>query len=50
VLVVHRLARVLLQMQPLDADLDVLELARAVHVESMISPSPTIGSLYWEIW
>ena len=32
-LVVHRLAGVLLQMQPLDADLDVLELALAVRAD-----------------
>jgi hypothetical protein len=49
-LVVHRLAGVLLQMQPLDADLDVLELALAVRsTEIMILPSPTIGCLYCEI-
>ena len=32
-LVVHRLAGILLQMQPLDADLDVLELALAVRAD-----------------
>jgi hypothetical protein len=32
-LVVHRLAGVLLEMQPLDADLDVLELALAVGTD-----------------
>jgi hypothetical protein len=32
-LVVHRLAGVLLQMQALDADLDVLELALAIRPE-----------------
>jgi hypothetical protein len=50
-LVVHRLAGVLLEMQPLDADLDVLELALPVGpTEMMISPSPTIGCLNCEIW
>jgi hypothetical protein len=49
-LVVHRLAGILFEVQPLDADLDVLELALAVGpIEMTILPSPTIGSLYWEI-
>jgi hypothetical protein len=50
-LVVHRFAGVLFQMQTLDADLDVLEFALPVRpTEIMISPSPTIGCLNWEIW
>ncbi len=44
-LVVQDLAGVLLQMQPLDADVDAL----AVRQIDATSPSPTIGCLYWLI-
>ena len=45
-LVVQALAGVLLQMQPLDADRDA---SRRSSRSTITSPSPTIGSLYWEI-
>ena len=43
--VVQRLAGVLLEMQPLDAD---REAARPA-VSTITSPSPTTGYLYWLI-
>ena len=45
-LVVQRLAGVLLEMQPLDADGDALAVRRD---RPSTSPSPTIGGLYWLI-
>ena len=45
-LVVQALARILLQMQALDADLDAF---RRPCRSMMTSPSPTMGSLYWLI-
>ena len=47
VLVVQRLAGVLLEMQPLDADVDA---ARRRRRSTVTSPSPTIGCWYCEIW
>ena len=45
-LVVHRLAGVLLDVQALDADV----LASAVGQSMLTEPSPTNGRWYCEIW
>ena len=48
-LVVQRFAGILLQVQALDADLDLLEAAGRSGPTDTTTPSPTIGCLYWEI-